>query len=82
MTQEMKSIGDRGREAADILVKAFQKRSALRSATQKSAEAMEIDRLRHERELLMGEREAAQQQTTTSRPVLSAGASSSNGASE
>eukprot|EP00971_Amphidinium_carterae_P344511 6484943-Amphidinium_carterae.3 len=44
MTQEMKSIGDRGRKATDALVSAFQRRSSLRSADHKSAEALEIER--------------------------------------
>eukprot|EP00971_Amphidinium_carterae_P232601 4615893-Amphidinium_carterae.1 len=62
MMQEIKSIGERGRQAADALVSAFQRRSSLRSTDHKSAEALEIEKLRHERDLLMGEREAAQQQ--------------------
>eukprot|EP00971_Amphidinium_carterae_P299945 5958841-Amphidinium_carterae.1 len=62
MTQEIKSIGDRGRQAADALVSAFQRRSSLRSTDQKSAVALEIDKLRHERDLVAGERDAALQQ--------------------
>eukprot|EP00971_Amphidinium_carterae_P029528 581348-Amphidinium_carterae.1 len=58
----MKSIEDRGRQAADALVTAFQRRSSLRSASQKSAEQVEIERLKHERELIIAEREAAHQQ--------------------
>eukprot|EP00971_Amphidinium_carterae_P202855 4025500-Amphidinium_carterae.1 len=62
MTQEIKSIEGRGRQAADELVLAFQRRSGLRSAGQKSAEQREIDKLRHENELLVSQREAAHAQ--------------------
>eukprot|EP00971_Amphidinium_carterae_P001468 29229-Amphidinium_carterae.1 len=60
----MKSIEDRGRQAAEALVSAFQRRSSLRSADQKSAEQMEIDKLRHKRDLLVRERDAAHLQLT------------------
>eukprot|EP00971_Amphidinium_carterae_P255180 5065784-Amphidinium_carterae.2 len=62
MTQEMKSIEDRGGQAADALITAFRRRSSLRSTDQKSAEQMEIEKLRHERDLLVGERDAAHAQ--------------------
>eukprot|EP00971_Amphidinium_carterae_P107947 2136988-Amphidinium_carterae.1 len=62
MTQEIKSIGDRGRQAAEALVSAYHRRTSLRSTDQKSAEVLEIEKLKHERDLLMGERAAAQAQ--------------------
>eukprot|EP00971_Amphidinium_carterae_P123956 2455085-Amphidinium_carterae.1 len=65
----MKSIEDRGRQAAEALVSAFQRRSSLRSAEQKSAEQVEIDKLRHERELLVSEREAIHLARLQTRPA-------------
>eukprot|EP00971_Amphidinium_carterae_P041282 810523-Amphidinium_carterae.1 len=62
MTQEMKSIEDRGRQAADALVTAFRRGSSLRSTDQKSAEQVEMEKLRHERDLLVSERDAAHAQ--------------------
>eukprot|EP00971_Amphidinium_carterae_P290787 5774334-Amphidinium_carterae.1 len=62
MTQEIKSIEDRGRQAADELVMAFQRRSGSRSANQKSADQREIDKLRHENDLLVSQRDAAHAQ--------------------
>eukprot|EP00971_Amphidinium_carterae_P072398 1432093-Amphidinium_carterae.1 len=62
MTQEIKSIVDTGRQAAEALVSDYHRRSSLRSTDQKSAEVLEIEKLKHERDLLMGEREAAQAQ--------------------
>eukprot|EP00971_Amphidinium_carterae_P310900 6178449-Amphidinium_carterae.1 len=62
MSQEMKSIENRGRQVAEALVTAFQRRSSLRSAERKSAEQVEIEKLRHERELIISERDAAHQQ--------------------
>eukprot|EP00971_Amphidinium_carterae_P269067 5337866-Amphidinium_carterae.1 len=59
MTQEMKSIEDRGRQAADALATAFRRRASLRSSDQKSAEQVEIEKLRHERDLIISERNAA-----------------------
>eukprot|EP00971_Amphidinium_carterae_P051298 1009925-Amphidinium_carterae.1 len=62
MTQEMKSIEDRGRQAAESLVTAFKRRTSLRSAQQKTAEQLELEKLNHERELLISERDAAHAQ--------------------
>eukprot|EP00971_Amphidinium_carterae_P221010 4388036-Amphidinium_carterae.1 len=58
----MKSIEDRGRQAAEALVTAFQRRNSLRSAERKSAEQQEIEKLKHERELIISERDAAHTQ--------------------
>eukprot|EP00971_Amphidinium_carterae_P119168 2360730-Amphidinium_carterae.1 len=62
MSQEIKSIKDRGRQAAEALVTAFQRRSSLRSAERKLAEQVGIEKLRHERELILSKRDAAHQQ--------------------
>eukprot|EP00971_Amphidinium_carterae_P351289 6492027-Amphidinium_carterae.1 len=62
MTQEMKSIEERGRHAAEAMVSAFQRRTSLRSAERKSAEQVEIEKLRHELELTTAQRDAAHHQ--------------------
>eukprot|EP00971_Amphidinium_carterae_P029143 573307-Amphidinium_carterae.1 len=62
MTQEIKSIEYRGRQAAEALVTAFRRRTSLRSAEQKSAEQLEIEKLKYERDLVVGERDSAHAQ--------------------
>eukprot|EP00971_Amphidinium_carterae_P242887 4822588-Amphidinium_carterae.1 len=58
----MKSIEDQGRQAAEALVTAFQRRICLRSADRKLAEKVEIKKLRHKLELVAGQRDAAYHQ--------------------
>eukprot|EP00971_Amphidinium_carterae_P293411 5825419-Amphidinium_carterae.1 len=62
MSQEIKTIGDRGRQQTEAMVRAFQTRSSLRPTDQQPAHTLEIERLQHEREVLSAERDAAHQQ--------------------
>eukprot|EP00971_Amphidinium_carterae_P117409 2325673-Amphidinium_carterae.1 len=62
MTQKIKSIKDRGRQAAEALVTAFRRRTSLRSAEQKSADQLEIEKLKYERDLIVSERDLAHAQ--------------------
>eukprot|EP00971_Amphidinium_carterae_P255822 5079140-Amphidinium_carterae.1 len=44
------------------MVRAFQTRSSVRKTDQKPAHVLEIEKLKHEREVLLAERDAAHQQ--------------------
>eukprot|EP00971_Amphidinium_carterae_P263600 5229782-Amphidinium_carterae.1 len=59
MSQEMKSIEDRGRQAAEARITAFYRRSFLRSAERKSAEQLKIEKMKHKRELILSKQDAA-----------------------